>query len=220
VTAAPARILIVDDDRMAAAGVSMVVSSADDLHVVGTRGDGDEVADAIRELRPDVVLCDVRMPRVDGVAVVRRLAAQPGAPRFLMMTAFDEDGLVLQAIEAGAAGFLLKDEDPRRIIEAVRAVAAGDSAYSPRAARQLTEWVQDSSSLSSRRAALAKVELLTEREREFAFAVADGATDAEIAARFFVAETTVKSTLGAVRTKWGARNRVEIAVTAARSGLA
>ena len=219
-TAAPARILIVDDDRMAAAGVSMVVSSADDLHVVGTRGDGDEVADAIRELRPDVVLCDVRMPRVDGVAVVRRLAAQPGAPRFLMMTAFDEDGLVLQAIEAGAAGFLLKDEDPRRIIEAVRAVAAGDSAYSPRAARQLTEWVQDSSSLSSRRAALAKVELLTEREREFAFAVADGATDAEIAARFFVAETTVKSTLGAVRTKWGARNRVEIAVTAARSGLA
>ena len=219
-TAAPARILIVDDDRMAAAGVSMVVSSADDLHVVGTRGDGDEVADAIRELRPDVVLCDVRMPRIDGVAVVRRLAAQPGAPRFLMMTAFDEDGLVLQAIEAGAAGFLLKDEDPRRIIEAVRAVAAGDSAYSPRAARQLTEWVQDSSSLSSRRAALAKVELLTEREREFAFAVADGATDAEIAARFFVAETTVKSTLGAVRTKWGARNRVEIAVTAARSGLA
>jgi DNA-binding NarL/FixJ family response regulator len=214
------RVLVVDDDPLAAAGITAILGTADDMHIVGSRTDGDQVADAVHELHPDVVLCDVRMPRVDGVAVAEQLASREGTPRFLMMTAFDEDGRVLDAIAAGAAGFLLKDEDPQRIIEAVRAVASGDAAYSPRAARQLTEWVQESRTAGGRREALAKVEQLTDREREFALAIVSGASDADLAQRFFVAETTVKSTLAGIRTKWGVRTRTELAVVVARSGLA
>src|SRR5690606_29940555 len=113
-------VLVVDDDAMAAAGVSAILSTADDISVVGARSDGDQVPAAVAELRPDVVLCDVRMPRMNGVAVVRAHAETADAsrgPAFLMMTALDEDGLVLEAITAGAKGFLTKDEDPRRIIE-------------------------------------------------------------------------------------------------------
>lgn len=214
------RILVVDDDRLAATGIAAVLATTDDLEVVGIRADGDEVGSAIRELRPDLVLCDIRMARVGGVAVVQGHASLPQAPRFLMMTAFDEDGLVLDAIAAGAAGFLMKDEDPQRIIDAVRAVAEGDAAFSPRAARQLTEWVQQSRATDARRDALAKMDLLTEREREFALVLVTGASDSELAAQFYVAETTVKSTLAAIRTKWGVRTRTELAVIVARSGLA
>jgi DNA-binding NarL/FixJ family response regulator len=214
------RVLVVDDDQMAAAGVSAILSTTDDLHVVGVRTDGSQVADAINELRPAIVLCDVRMPVMDGVAVVRTLASQADAPRFLMMTAFDEDGLVLDAVAAGAAGFLLKDEDPHRIIDSVRDVAAGGSVFSPRAANQLTEWVRDSRNAEARRDASSKVDLLTPREREFALALVTGASDVELARQFFVAETTVKSTLSGIRTKWGVRTRTELAVIVARSGLA
>ena len=214
------RVLVVDDDLMAAAGITAILSTTDDIDVVGSRVDGDQVEAAVRELRPDVVLCDVRMPRMSGVAVASALAASVGGPAVLMMTAFNEDGLVLKAIEAGAAGFLTKDEDPRRIIEAVRTVAFGESAYSPRAARQLTEWVRSSNPAGSRREAADRLAQLTERERELALAVVDGATDAEIAARFFISATTVKSTLSAIRTKWGVRSRVELAVTVVRAGIA
>lgn len=208
---------------MAAAGVSAILSTADDISVVGTRSDGDQVPAAVAELRPDVVLCDVRMPRMNGVAVVRAHAETADAlrgPAFLMMTALDEDGLVLEAITAGAKGFLTKDEDPRRIIEAVRMVAAGDSAYSPRAARHLTEWVRSAGTAESHREALSRVARLTDREREFAIALVDGSSDAELAARFHVSETTVKSTLSGIRTKWAARSRTELAVTVVRAGLA
>lgn len=210
------RVLIVDDDRMAAAGIQAILDTAGDIDVVGLCTDGSQVSDALARHRPDVVLCDVRMPRLDGVDVVRSLGAASSA-RFLMMTAFDEDGRVLDAISAGAAGFLLKDEDPRRIIDAVRAVAAGESAYSPRAARQLTEWVQESGTSEARRDARAKLDLLTEREREYARALVSGASDAELAARFFVAETTIKSALASIRAKWGLRTRTELAVVVARA---
>ena len=209
-------VLIVDDDTMAANGLTAVLGAAADIEVVGRCSDGDEVAGAVARLNPDVVLCDVRMPRMDGVAVARALHA--AGPAFLMMTAFDEDGRVLDAVAAGAAGFMLKDEDPRRILDAVRQVAAGDAAFSPRAARQLTTWVRDSRAAGTRRDASAKMALLTDREREFALALVDGASDAELAQRFFVAETTVKSTLAAIRTKWGVRTRTELAVVVARAG--
>ena len=213
----PIRVLVVDDDQMAAAGLMGILASCDDIDVVARCADGDEVADAVGRLRPQVVLCDVRMPRMDGVAVVRSFHGV--GPRFLMMTAFDEDGRVLDAVAAGAAGFLMKDEDPRRIIDAVRHVAIGDSEFSPRAARQLTEWVRESRSAELRRDAAAKLDMLTERERQFALALVTGASDAELAGRFFVAETTVKSALSAVRTKWGVRTRTELAVVVARSGV-
>lgn len=215
------RILVVDDDALAAAGITALLDTAEDLQVVGRCSDGEQVAQAIRSLAPDVILCDVRMPGMDGVAVVHSLPhGNPGAPRVLMMTAFDEDGRVLEAVAAGAVGFLLKDEDPRRIIDAVRHVAAGDAAFSPRAARQLTHWVQDSHNVDARRDALAKLAQLTERELDFARALVTGASDAELAAQFFVAETTVKSALSSIKAKWGIRNRTQLAVIVARSGTA
>jgi DNA-binding NarL/FixJ family response regulator len=209
-------VLVVDDDPMAAAGITAVLGTASDIDVVGRCADGDEVAAAVALHRPDVVLCDVRMPRMDGVAVVESMDGT--SARFLMMTAFDEDGRVLDAVSAGASGFMLKDEDPQRIIDAVRQVAAGDAAFSPRAARQLSMWVRDSRGADLRRDAAAKMGQLTPRERDFALALTNGASDAELAQTFFVAETTVKSTLAAIRTKWGVRTRTELAVVVARSG--
>ena len=213
------RVLVVDDGQMAAAGIAAILGTTDDIEVVGRATDGTQVRAALAELRPDVVLCDIRMPRMDGVSVVRSLAATNRRVRFVMMTAFDEDGRVLDAISAGAAGFLLKDDDPQRIVDAVRSVAAGDSAYSPRAARQLTEWVQASHNSDARRDAQHKLAMLTERERDYARALVNGASDAELAAQFFVAESTIKSALGGIRTKWGLRTRTELAVVVARAEL-
>lgn len=212
----PIRVLIVDDDMLATTGLAGIISADDGLAVVGQCSDGDEVADACARLRPDVVLCDVRMPRMDGVSVVNALVG--AGPTFLMMTAFDEDGRVLDAVSAGAMGFILKDEDPQRIIDAVKHVAAGDAAFSPRAAKQLSEWVRNSGSSDARRSAEAQMAMLTERERQFALALTNGASDAELARQFFVAETTVKSALASIRAKWGIRTRTELAVIVARSG--
>ncbi|WP_022899176.1 response regulator transcription factor [Humibacter albus] len=211
------RVLIVDDDAMAASGVTTILETTDDIEVVCRCDDGDRVAAALPASRPDIVLSDVRMPRMDGVTLVQSLRDKQDRPRFIMMTAFDDDGRVLDAIAAGADGFLLKDDDPLRIIAAVRSVAAGGSAYSPRAARQLTEWVRRAPASEARRDARAKLDLLTDREREFAIEVMNGLTDAELATRFFVAPTTVKSTLASIRAKWGVRGRVDIAVVAARA---
>jgi DNA-binding NarL/FixJ family response regulator len=212
-------VLVVDDDPMAAAGIAAILSTSPDIVVIGHRTDGDQVLDAVAELRPDLVLCDVRMPRTDGIAVARKLEALSNSPKLLMMTAFDDDGRVLDAVAAGATGFLLKDEDPKRIIDAVRNVSAGDAAYSPRAAHQLTEWVRQARTDDAQHEALVRMRMLTERERQFALALVTGPTDAELAAQFFVAETTVKSTLTSIKTKWGTRNRTQIAVVVARSGL-
>ncbi len=194
-----------------------MVSSVSDLTVVGTCSGGAQVADAVRELYPDVVLCDVRMPVMDGIAVVAALSES--GPAFLMMTAMDDNGTVLRAIEAGAAGFLLKDDDPMSIVQAVRSVAAGDTPMSARSARHLVSWVRDDPQAAHRRDAQVLLEQLAPREREMAIAVADGASDAEIARMMLVAESTVKSTLGTVRTKVGARTRVDLAVMVVRAGL-
>lgn len=211
--------LIVDDDPMAAAGITAILSATADISVVGTCTDGDQVAEAVTRYGPDVVLCDVRMPNVDGIAVAQKIAARADGIKVLMATAFDEDGRVLDAVAAGASGFLMKSDDPHEIIKAVRSVATGEAAYSPRAASQLTEWVRDSHSADARRDALQKMAKLTEREREFALALVTGASDAELAAQFYVAETTVKSALAAIKTKWSIRNRTQLAVIVARSGL-
>jgi DNA-binding NarL/FixJ family response regulator len=165
------------------------------------------------------VLIDIRMPVVDGVTAVQLAQGQPYATRFLMMTAFDDDGRVLEAIAVGASGFLLKDDDPSRIIDAVRDVAGGGAAYSPRSAAHLTRWVKGSSNALARRDALEKMAAITDREREIALALVSGASDAQLAEEFFLAESTVKSVLGSVKTKWGVKNRTQIAVIVARSGL-
>ncbi|QIM17741.1 response regulator transcription factor [Leucobacter coleopterorum] len=136
-----------------------------------------------------------------------------------MMTAFDEDGTVLEAILAGADGFLLKDEGPDEIVRAIRHVARGEASFSPRSARQLRDWVSRSPSLAAQRHAEAQLALLTERERDVAVAIATGASDRDIGAQLFVAESTVKSSLRAINVKWGTENRVQIAVIVARSGV-
>lgn len=216
--ASPLRVLIVEDDPMAAAGLQALLGMDADIEVVGRCADGTEVAAALRETRPDVVLCDVRMPRMDGLAVVA--AHRGGDAAFLMMTAFDDEGVVLRAVEAGAAGFLLKDDEPRRILAAVRSVAAGEVEFSPRAAKQLAVWVRDDPRVEARREAERRLALLTDRERQLAVAVVDGASDTELAERFFIGVTTVKSILADVRTKWGIATRTEIAVTVVRAGAA
>lgn len=213
----PIRVLIVDDDAFARSGMEALVSQLDDMTVVGTCAAGAEVANAIRVLYPDVVLCDVRMPVMDGIAVVESL--RDSGPAFLMMTAMDDNGSVLRAIAAGAAGFLLKDDDPMSIVQAVRSVAAGDAAMSPRSARHLVTWVRDEPQAVLRREAQDRVALLAPREREMAIAVANGSSDAEIAQLTLVAESTVKSTLSTVRTKVAARTRVDLAVLVVRAGL-
>ncbi|MBV0893762.1 response regulator transcription factor [Microbacterium sp. NC79] len=213
----PIRVLIVDDDPFVLSGMGMLLATANDLAVVGTCTGGAEVAESVRTLRPDVVLCDVRMPGMDGIVVVQTL--RDSGPVFLMMTAMDDNGTVLRAIEAGAAGFLLKADDPSSIVQAVRSVARGDTPMSPRSASHLVAWVREDSQAAGRRDAQALVTLLAPREREMAVAVAHGASDAEIARQLLVAESTVKSTLSAVRTKVGARTRVDLAVIAVRAGL-
>jgi DNA-binding NarL/FixJ family response regulator len=213
------RVLVVDDDQMAAAGITAILGTSPGIVVVGHCTDGNQVVAAVARLRPDVVLCDMRMPRMDGISVARSLAAEGSGTKTLMMTAFDDDGQVLDAVAAGAAGFLLKDEDPYRIIEAVQQVSGGDAAFSPRAAGQLAQWVRESRTADTRREALEKLDLLTDREREFALALVTGASDAELAAQFYVAESTVKSALSAIKTKWGIRNRTQLAVVVARSGV-
>lgn len=216
----PIWVLVVDDDPMVVTGITTILTSDPGLDVVGRCSDGDQVGDAVAALNPDVVLCDVKMARMNGIAVAAMLSALPGGPKVLMMTALDEDGLVLDAVTAGATGFLLKEEDPQRFIEAVRQVADGEVTYSQRAARQLTDWVRDSQTADVRRAAMLKIAMLTDREKDFAVALMTGASDAELAAKFYVAETTVKSALSSIKTKWGIRNRTQLAVTVAQSGIA
>jgi len=210
----PLRVLIVDDDALVRAGVAGILRSQPDIDVVGEHPDGAGLADAIHTTRPDVVLIDVRMPGVDGVDAVRA-SRTPDGPTFLLMTAFDEEGRVVEALEAGAAGFILKDEDPREIIRAVRTVAAGDSPLSPRSARQVAKWIAGSTTAESRRHAASQLDLLTDRERQIALALVDGPSDADLAVKFHLSESSIKTHLAAIKTKWGARNRTQIAVTAA-----
>jgi DNA-binding NarL/FixJ family response regulator len=217
-TQPPLRILVVDDDALVRAGVSGILRTQPDLEVVGEHADGAGLADAIHATRPDLVLIDVRMPIVDGVEAVRRTRSE-GGPVFLMMTAFDEEGRVVEALEAGAAGFILKDESPTEIVRAVRAAATGDAFLSPRSARQVTRWISDSTTADARRRAVTQLDLLTERERQIALALVDGPSDAELAERFHLSESSIKTHLSAIKTKWGARNRTQIAVTAALAGV-
>lgn len=215
--AARTRVLIVDDDALVRSGVAGILRTQTDLQVVGEHSDGLGLADAIVDTRPDLVLIDVRMPGMGGVEAVRRTRTDDG-PVFLMMTAFDEEGRVVEALEAGAAGFILKDEAPTEIVRAVRAAATGDAPLSPRSARQVRQWIGESRDLDARRAASDKLDLLTDRERQIALALVDGPSDAELAARFHLSESSVKTHLGAIKAKWGVRNRTQIAVTAALAG--
>ncbi|MFD4629019.1 response regulator [Streptomyces sp. NPDC058284] len=216
----PIRLLLVDDDPLVRAGLSFMLGGADDIEIVGEAGDGTEVAPLVGEVRPDVVLMDIRMPTMDGLAATEALRRRPGAPEVIVLTTFHADEQVLRALRAGAAGFVLKDTAPAEIVAAVRAVAAGDPVLSPTVTQQLITRVTGvDPRLDRRRRALERLETLGEREREVAVAIGRGGSNAEIAAQLYLSIATVKAHVSRILTKLDLNNRVQIALLAHDAGL-
>ncbi|MGW6389037.1 response regulator [Streptomyces sp. NPDC055103] len=222
------RLLIVDDDPLVRAGLTLMLGGAEDLEIVGEGADGREVPELVDRLVPDVVLMDIRMPHVDGLTATERLRGLPGAPEVVVLTTFHADEQVLRALRAGAAGFVLKDTPPAEIVAAVRRVAAGDPVLSPAVTRQLMTHVAEEPDRQhrpepreeSRRAAVtARLAELAEREREVAVAVGRGHSNAEIAAELYMSVPTVKTHVSRVLAKLGLNNRVQIALLVHEAGL-
>jgi DNA-binding NarL/FixJ family response regulator len=206
------RVLLVDDDALVRAGLSLMLDGAGDIVVVAEAGDGREAVTAADAHSPDVVLMDVQMPRVDGITATRMLRARPRAPEVIMLTTFDTDENIVHALRVGASGFLLKDTPPAQIAEAVERVAAGDPILSPGVMRRLMERTVAQAGLYERaRTALAA---LTPREHEVAVAIARGCSNAEIASGLAMSVTTVKSHVSSILTKLGLDNRTQIALLA------
>ena len=214
---APVRVLIVDDDALVRAALRMMLSGSAEVEVAGEAEDGSQVVEAVRRLRPDVVLMDIRMPRVDGLAATELLAKESAPPQVIVLTTFDADEYVLRALRAGAGGFLLKDTPPADLVRAIRTVAGGDAMLSPAVTRRLIDHVGAPAVAdhSERRAAArARLELLSVREREVAVAVGRGGSNAEIAEELFMSIATVKAHVSKVMTKLNVTNRVQIAILA------
>jgi DNA-binding NarL/FixJ family response regulator len=213
------RVLLVDDDPLVRAGLRMILSSADDLEVVGEAGDGAEAGTAVLMHRPDVVLMDIRMPGVDGLTATAALTARPHPPKVVVLTTFGLDDYVLRALEAGAAGFLLKDTPPRDLIAAVRVVAAGDAMLSPSVTRTLIGHVAGAGESARRAAAQNRLAALTDREREVLVAVGRGLSNAEIGRELYLSEATVKTHVSRLLLKLDCANRVQVAILAHEAGL-
>jgi len=212
------RVLLVDDDALVRAGLSMMLNGAGDLVIVGEAGDGDQVPAAVAKHKPDVVLMDLRMPRVDGITATRRLRAAPQPPEVIVLTTFDADENVLGALRAGASGFLLKDAPPAQIAEAIRRVAAGDPILSPAVTRRLMRRAADQE--TTKEQARRQLAGLSPREREVVQTIAEGQTNAEIAASLLMSVPTVKAHVTHILTKAGLTNRTQIALLAHDAGLA
>ena len=206
------RVLLVDDDALVRAGLRMILSSADDLQVVGEVDDGAGVVEAVREHRPDVVLMDIRMSRVDGITATAALVRLRVPPQVIVLTTFQADEQVMTALRAGASGFLVKDTPPAEIINAVRLVAAGHAIISPSVTRTLLSHVGRGPDAERRQDAARRLAALTDREREVAAAVESGASNAEVATTLFMSEATVKAHVSRLLTKLGVTNRVHIAI--------
>jgi DNA-binding NarL/FixJ family response regulator len=213
------RLLIVDDQELVRTGFRLFLETQDDFEVVGEAGDGEDAIRLARRLRPDVVLMDIRMPRMDGVEATARLTAaeiEP-PPRVLVLTTFDLDEYVFGALRAGAAGFLLKDAPRERLIEAIRVVHGGEALLSPSITRRLVEHFAARADPLEPAAEL--LDELTPREREVLVLVARGLSNGEIARRLVVTEATVKSHVGSVLLKLGLRDRVQAVVFAYEHGI-
>jgi DNA-binding NarL/FixJ family response regulator len=214
------RVLVVDDDALVRAGLSMLLAGAEDIEIVGEATDGSEVARAVSERRPDVVLMDIRMPGLDGLAATELLRAHDDAPEVIVLTTFEADDYVLRALRAGAGGFLLKDTPPAEIVRAVRAVAVGEPILSPTVTRRLIGHVTDSETGDRRRHAREQLDRLTEREREVAVAIGLGKSNAEIGRELYMSVATVKAHVSRVFEKLELNNRVQIALLAHDAGEA
>jgi DNA-binding NarL/FixJ family response regulator len=209
------RLLIVDDDPLVRSALRMVLGGADGILLVGEVADGSAVPAAVDETKPDVVLMDIRMPRVDGLTATEQVRRSAPAPEVVILTTFDADEHVLRALRAGASGFLLKDTPPADIVEAVRRVAEGDPILAPAVTRRLMGRIAEleSSDGDDRRTkARSRLGELTDREREVAMAVGRGLSNAEIAAALYMSVATVKAYVSRLLTKLDAGNRVQVAL--------
>ncbi|NUS76214.1 MAG: response regulator transcription factor [Streptomyces sp.] len=213
------RLLLVDDDPLVRAGLSLMIGGADGIEIVGEAADGSDVEALVDRTRPDVVLMDIRMPSVDGLTATERLRARPDAPQVVLLTTFHADDQVLRALRAGAAGFVLKDTPPAEIVAAVHRVAAGDPVLSPTVTRQLMRHAAGTAADTRRTRARARIAALNDREREVAVAVGRGLANAEIATELFMSIATVKTHVSRVLAKLDLNNRVQIALLAYDAGL-
>jgi DNA-binding NarL/FixJ family response regulator len=215
----PTRVMIVDDQALVRAGFRMVLDAEPDIDVVAECADGQAALDALPGRAVDVVLMDIRMPRLDGIEATRRIVDRGETPKVLVLTTFDLDEYVYAALRAGAAGFLLKDAGPSELLSAIRAVHTGDAVVAPGPTRRLLDRFLPVLSSTGRPSGLERLDVLTEREREVLEAVGRGLNNSEIATALFVAEATVKTHIGRVLAKLGLRDRVQMVVLAYETGL-
>ncbi|MBO3741435.1 response regulator [Actinoplanes flavus] len=212
-------VLLADDEALIRAGLRMILETSDDLTVVDEAGDGQAAVAAVQRHRPDVVLMDIRMPRLDGLDATAAIRARPRPPAVIVLTTFNTDHDVFRALEAGATGFLLKDTPPADLLRAVRLAAAGDAMLSPSVTRQVIQRFTAEDRSRSRAAALDRLRPLTEREREVLVQIGLGHANAVIARALHMSEATVKSHITRLFEKLAATNRVQLAIAAFRAGL-
>jgi DNA-binding NarL/FixJ family response regulator len=218
---APIKVLIVDDQQLLRVGFRMIFEAQPDLEVVGEAGDGTEALRLTGQAHPDVVLMDVRMPRTNGIEATEQITAKYPEVRVLVLTTFDLDEYAFAALRAGASGFLLKNVEPAELIAGIRTVADGDAVVAPRVTRRLLERFADQLPAAGEDAQTQdpRLSLLTEREREVLLEVAQGRSNAEIAQRLYLSESTVKTHVGRILPKLGLRDRVQAVVFAYESRL-
>jgi DNA-binding NarL/FixJ family response regulator len=210
------RVVIADDDPMVRTGLALILDAHSDLELAGEAADGEQALAVVAQQRPDIVLLDIRMPRMDGLAAARAMLARPDPPRVIMLTTFDLDEYVYAAISAGATGFLLKDASPERLVSAIRHAVTGDTLLAPAITRRLIERYARRNDPAADAGQLAS---LTAREREVLRMIAHGMTNAEIAASLHLGETTIKTHVGRILAKLSLRDRIQAVILAYETGL-
>jgi DNA-binding NarL/FixJ family response regulator len=212
------RVGLIDDDSLVRAGLAMILGADPGIEVVGQGADGSEAVPLVHKHRPDVLLMDVRMPTLDGIAATKAVTALPNPPKIIMLTTFDMDEYVFQALEAGASGFLLKDTPPQELARAVHVVAGGEAMLSPTVTRRMLSHFSEANP-GTRQERHPGLEQLTERETEVLGAVGAGLSNAQIGMRLFMSEATVKAHVSKIFAKLDCTNRVQIAIIAHEAGL-
>ncbi|WP_089099909.1 response regulator [Streptomyces hyaluromycini] len=213
------RVMLVDDQVLLRTGFRMVLAAQPDMEVVAEAGDGVEAIQVLRTTAVDVVLMDVRMPKLDGVEATRRICAEPDAPKVLILTTFDLDEYAFSGLKAGASGFMLKDVPPGELLAAIRAVHSGDAVVAPSTTRRLLDRFAPLLPSAGKEPRQQELDRLTDREREVMVLVAQGLSNGEIASRLVLSEATVKTHVGRILTKLGLRDRVQVVVLAYETGL-
>ncbi|MCK2239117.1 MULTISPECIES: response regulator transcription factor [unclassified Crossiella] len=210
------KVVLLEDEEIVRSGVRMILESASDIEVVAEGEDGSQAIELTDRFRPDVVLTDIQMPKVDGIEVTRQLTARPEAPAVVILTTFDVDEYVHAALRYGAAGFLLKDSPPLELVTAVRVIASGEAMISPRITKRLLSRFATG---AAEEAALARLAALTPREREVAVQIGHGLSNVEIGGVLFMSESTVKVHIGRIKIKLRAANRTQVAILVHDAGL-